>query len=264
MPFCEGHGEHGGASLDHKTFSCWQCGEGASPPKLVKQILGCSWAEAYRTVEQYSQLDTDRLFTQVPISERKSLVELPPLSAPLVGPGGGYIKSRGLDPGVLEAEYGVKEIGVLGDYRLRLIIPVYVDNTLVTFTTRRYVENSEPKYKAQPPEKAIIPIKHCLYNIDTVKDQAIIVEGPVDVWKLGIGSVALFGTSSTVEQQEMLVNRGVKRVFIMLDPGTEKPAEKLYFSLISLIREIKIVRLEGLDPGGMTQEEAINLKLQLL
>jgi hypothetical protein len=231
----------------------------------VKQILGCSWAKAFYLVKEYSTPEREQAPQWVPLANRKIKIDLPPLSAPLVGPGAEYLRSRSFDPEVIAAEYGVKEIGGLGDeYRFRLIIPVYVDNTLVTFTTRKYIESKEPKAIDQPVEEAAIPCKNCLYNIDTVKDQAIIVEGPADVWKLGEESVALFGTACSAEQQKLLIDRGVKRVFIMLDPGAERPAEKLYFSLISIIREIKIIKLRDLDQGDMTQEAALNLKIQLL
>ena len=273
-PFCEGAKEHGGVNLTHKNFSCFQCGETASPPKLIKQILNCSWAKAYDTVRKYSSRDTAMSsWAHTPTDKRRSQrpVHLPALTGPLSGPGGHYLTSRGFNPKAIEAKYGVKESGPLGDYRFRLIIPVYVNKKLVSFTSRDYTEKREPKYKEQPIKEAIIPVKDCLYNIDSVKDKLLIVEGPADVWRMGDGAVSLLGIKCTEAQQEWLFRwwkyktkfSGKKKVVLLLDPKTRKAADKLYFTLTSFIRDIKIVELSGRDPAELTQEEAMNLKLQV-
>jgi hypothetical protein len=272
-PFCEGDGEHGGASLIHKGFSCWQCGETASPPKLVKQILDCSWAEAYDIVRKYLDKETSPSWTITPTNKGRTQrpVHLPALTGPLTGPGGQYLASRGFDPGAIEAKYGVKETGPLGDYKFRLIIPVYFNKRLVSFTSRDYTGKGEPKYKEQPINDAIIPVKDSLYNFNSVKDKLLIVEGPADVWRMGDGAVALFGLKCTESQQVVLLQwwkhklkrSRRKKVVILLDPKTRRAADKLYFTLTSFIRDLKIIELQGVDPAALTQEKAMNLKLQV-
>lgn len=279
-PFCEGGGTHGGVNLTHKYFSCWQCAETAGPPKLVKQILNCSWAKAFDVIRKYSGRNTDSSsWANIPTVKGHSSqpVHLPALTGSLSGPGGHYLSSRGFNPEAIEAKYGVKEAGPLGDYKFRLIIPIYFNKRLVSFTSRDYTGKGSLKYKAQPIEDAIIPSKDCLYNIDTVKNNILIVEGPVDVWRMGDGAVALFGTSCSSAQQETLFRwwmhtlriKGTRRktqkkkAVILLDPKTRKAADKLYYALTSFIRDIKIVELDGRDPGELSQEAAMNLKLQL-
>jgi DNA primase len=276
-PFCEGDGEHGGVSLIHKGFSCWQCAESASPPKLIKQILNCSWAKAYEILRKYSNREAAMSsWANIPTVKGRSSrpVHLPALTGPLTGPGGHYLSSRGFNPEAIEAKYGVKESGPLGDYKFRLIIPIYFKKELVSFTSRDYTGKGEPKYKAQPVDEAMIPANDCLYNIDTVKDDLLIVEGPADVWRMGDGAVALFGLSCSVSQQEMLFRwwmhvlkvkkrRHKKRVVMLLDPKTKRAADKIYYALTSFIRDIKIIELEGKDPAELTQQEAMNLKKDL-
>ena len=272
-PFCEGSGEHGGVNLTHKYFSCWQCATSASPPKLIKQILNCSWAKAYREVEQYSDRISSPSCVQSPKAGGHSLrpVHLPALTGPLSGLGGHYLASRGFDPKILEAVYGVKETGPLGKFKFRLIIPIYINKELVSFTSRDYTGKGEPKYKAQSIDKSKVPVKDCLYNIDTVKDKLLIVEGPADVWRMGDGAVSLFGTSCSIAQQELLFRwwvatmrlKRTKKVVILLDPKTKKASDKLYYQLSSFIRDLKIVELSDKDPAELTQEEAMNLKLQI-
>lgn len=273
-PFCEGSGEHGGVHLGHKYFSCWQCAESAQPPKLIKQILNCSWAKAYEVLNKYSDRETAMSSWATPKVKGNSLrpVHLPALTGPLTGPGGHYLSSRGFNPESIEAKYGVKESGPLGDYKFRLIIPIYFNKELVSFTSRDYTGKGEPKYKAQPIDEAMIPSKNCLYNIDTVKDDLIIVEGPADVWRMGDGAVALFGTSCSLAQQEILFrwwthttkkSKRKKKAIILLDPETSVATDKLYYTLASFIRNIKIVDLSGKDPADLTQQEAMNLKKDL-
>lgn len=271
-PFCEGDGEHGGVNLTHKHFSCFQCAETASPPNLAKQILNCSWAKAYAVVRNYSS-KTSSSWATIPAVRGRSPrpVHLPALVGPLSGPGGHYLSSRGFDSKAIEAKYGVKESGPVGDYKFRLIIPVYFNKKLVSFTSRDYTGKGEPKYKEQPVDEAMIPVKDCLYNIDTVKDKLLIVEGPADVWRMGDGAVSLFGIHCSEKQQEILFRWWIhilrpprkKKVVLLLDPKTRKVADKLYYALISFIRDIKIVELSGMDPAELTQEEAMNLKLQI-
>lgn len=282
-PWCEGDGEHGGVSLIHKGFSCWQCGMSASPPKLIKQILNCSWSKAYNILEQYSSREAALSSWAQARPKIRGLslrpVQLPALTGPLCGPGGHYLSSRGFDPRVIESKYGVKESGPLGSYKFRLIIPIYFNKELVSFTSRDYTGKREPAYMEQSVDEAIIPVKDSLYNFDSVKDELLIVEGPADVWRMGDGAVALYGIKCTEKQQEILFRwwmhtwiqrlrkqRGrlrKKKVVLLLDPKTRKPADKLYFTLTSFIRDIKIVELYGRDPAELTQQEAMNLKKEL-
>jgi DNA primase len=273
-PFCEGDKEHGGVKLTHKRFSCWQCGESASPPKLIKQILNCSWAKAYEVLKKHSNRETAMSsWANIPtVRERSSRpVHLPALTGSLTGPGGHYLSSRGFNPEAIEAQYGVKESGPLGRYKFRLIIPIYFKKELVSFTSRDYTGKGEPKYKEQSIDDAVIPAKDCLYNIDTVKNDLLIVEGPADVWRMGDGSVALLGLSCSEKQQEILFSwwmhslriKRVKKVVLLLDPKTKRAADKIYYALTSFIRNIKIVELQGRDPAELTQQEAMNLKKEL-
>lgn len=274
-PWCEGDGEHGGVNLTHKNFSCWQCAASASPPKLIKQILNCSWAKAFEAVRRYSSRETNlSSWTQTqPKVRGRSLrpVQLPALTGPLCGPGGHYLQSRGFNPQAIEAKYKVKESGPLGEYKFRLIIPVYFNKELVSFTSRDYTGKGEPTYKEQIVDESIIPVKDCLYNIDSVKDKLLIVEGPADVWRMGDGTVALFGLKCTEKQQEVLFRwwmcslkiKRVKKVVILLDPKTRRAADKLYYILTSFIRDLKIVELINRDPAELTQQEAMNLKKEI-
>ena len=143
-PWCSGEKEHGGVHLTHKHFSCWQCGESASPPKLVKQILNCFWAEAYYTVENYSLKDREAPRISASLTTKRSVkaVTLPAATQYLVGPGSLYLQSRGFDPEIIAKKYGVKETGPIGDDRFRLVIPIYIDGQLVSYTTRDYTSRT--------------------------------------------------------------------------------------------------------------------------
>jgi DNA primase len=238
-------------------------------------MLNCSWAKAYTIVRQYSSREAamSSWATDIPAARERSSrpVRLPALTGSLSGPGGHYLSSRGFNPKAVEAKYGVKESGPLGNYKFRLIIPIYFNKKLVSFTSRDYTGKGEPKYKEQPVDEAMIPVKDCLYNFDSVKDKLLIVEGPADVWRMGDGAVSLFGIHCSEKQQETLFRwwmhslriKRVKKVVLLLDPKTRVVADKLYYILISFIRDLKIVELQGRDPAELTQQEAMNLKKEL-
>jgi DNA primase len=96
-------------------------------------------------------------------------------------------------------------------------------------------------------------MKECLYNIDTVKDTAIIVEGVTDVWRIGQGCVATMGLEYTTEQIKLLVDRGVKQAFVMFDSESFaiRKARKLANSL-SIFMESETIELSDGDPGELT------------
>ena len=264
-PWCSGEKEHGGVNLTSKSFSCWQCGEKASPSKLIKQILDCSWGFAYQTVDDYSERDKNRRHRASP-ERRKAKgvsVSLPLSTSPLEGPGASYLRNRGFDPEILKSKYKLQETGPLSDYKYRIIIPIYIDKELVSFTSRDYTGENTLKYRAQLIEDSVIPVKEGIYNIDTVKDKALIVEGPADVWRMGDESIALYGLNCSNGQLEMLLRKKIKKVVLLLDPKTRKQADKLYFKLIPFIRDIKIVELYDQDPAELTDEEALNLRVQI-
>lgn len=267
FPFCASTKEHCGINLTSKCFSCFQCGEKGSPVKLIKQLLNVSWSKAYYIIDKYSGRP-DKNIPLVPSRESTvSEVELPPFRSQLLGPGGEYLRSRGFDPQYIEEIYGVTETGPVGDYNYRLIIPIIMNNQLLSFTARDYTDRAKPKYKESSPAKSVRAPKDCIYNIDRVQEHCLYLEGSTDVWRMGDGAVCGFGIKLTKKQLELLYylsveRKTLKKFIIMLDPKTEK-ATKAICSAVASFLPVQVVDLFDKDPGEFTDQEAMNLKLQL-
>ena len=126
---------------------------------------------------------------------------------------------------MLERKYGIGCFKPESIYRFRLFIPVYFNGQLVTFTTRSYNDKVTPKYLHCPKRTSSLFAKETLYNLDNAKDgTAIVVEGPIDAWRIGDGAVATFGVIYTQKQIKLLRER-FKRVFIMYDADAQEQAD---------------------------------------
>ena len=84
----------------------------------------------------------------------------------------------------------------------------------------------------------------------------IVVEGVVDVWKLGTSAVATFGTSFTM-RQVLALAKIHDRFFIVYDnePQAQQQARKLAVKLKALGKKAFIETVDT-DPGDMKIEDA--------
>ena len=171
-----------------------------------------------------------------------------------------YLASREFDPTYIFNKYGLYCTGMIGTWKFRLIIPVYYKNKLVTYTSRDVTEKAISKYIHLENDKSLIPIKQTLYNAEKAIDIAIVVEGAMDVWKLGNGAVGLYGKKASTEQIKQLIN--FKKVFIMLDSDAEEQAEKLAYDIGGFTDTELIELIEG-DPGDLSMEEVNYLRKQI-
>jgi DNA primase len=266
FPGCSAVKQHCGINMTSKCFSCFQCGEKGGLPKLIKQLLNISWADTYDIIRKYS--GSPKIIAPPVSCETAQTVKLPPYCSPLEGKAAAYLRKRNFDPKYIGNKYKVMRSGLVsGKYSLRLIIPIFMGGKMVAYTSRDYTGLKSPKYRESPVAESVIPPKECLYNIDSVTgNYVIIVEGPMDVWRMGDGCVCLFTVTATKAQLELLqkLSSTVQRYIVLLDPGTEKPAEKLARKIYPFAKELKVVTLLKKDPAELTPQEAMNLKMSFV
>lgn len=265
-PFCTGERDyHLGYSLKGDFWTCWRC-KGKSTVKVVRALVKCSWAEAFKIVEKYSGGSPRRRRPErekknpVKVDVRKSCV-LPPGTRDMNERHKQYLIKRRLDPDRLESVYHLKGTGPVGPYNFRIIIPIEYRGRVVSYQGRDITGKSEIPYKACAMAKEVIHHKHILYGLDLTRNETCcIVEGVVDGWRLGPGAIGTFGTGYTQEQATLLYKR-YKRLFLLFDPepAAQKTAKQLADYLCGMKREVIIVNLEkgeGEDPGDMKQDDA--------
>jgi len=264
FPYCNDPSWHCGVNLTSKKFNCYVCGTKGPITKLIKQIDGCSTAEANTTVEKFQDYSSSVKEEPVKPASRVLLPrgateEMPDLHRE-------YLSGRGFDPDYLAKKYRLKFFNNVGDWKFRIIVPVYMKRRLVSFTSRLVVETKGNPYRHCSNERAVIPVPHCLYNVDSVRDKAILVEGVFDVWRIGDGAVALFGIEIVEEQVRFISQQSWKKVFVLFDPEerAQFQARKLAGQIGKFLpTEVAEYMTESKDPGGFTREQVKELRLNI-
>jgi DNA primase len=102
----------------------------------------------------------------------------------------------------------------------------------------------------------LLPLNSCVYNLDTVRDIALIVEGAFDVWRFGDGTIGTWGSVFTEEQITEIKDREIKKAVIMYDgePQAIRQAYKLANKLSVFIPVTEVIELEKGDPDDLPPE----------
>lgn len=273
-PFCyKGDGKFGlGWSGEH--FHCFRCG-GLREYETVAALLKIDFQEATRLCRKHRASEGHRDShlagpgaTQTPRTHAQE-VSLPYGTGPMTDRHRKYLRSRGFNPDALERDWGLCGTGPLGTFAHRIIIPIYDrDEKLVCYQGRDITGRSPNKYKSCPDALAATPIKNCIYGLDRVEgDTVVVTEGATKVWRLGLPAVCTFGAA--VADTQVLLLRRFRRVFILFD-GNEagaKGADKLSRRLAPLGAHPVVITLgptDPVDPGDLTDADARELMVELV
>jgi hypothetical protein len=267
-PWCGDTGQHLGISDDNHCH-CWKCG-GHNIGKLIQLIEDCDWAGAMAVMEKYQNYAKPGLLEQDTYVPPKQTIipkefgsKLGKYSGPDMGIAYDFLKDRGM----LDLHQELYYSGFMGpQYKFRIAFPVYIRKQLVTFMTRDVTGKAKVPYIAQPIKEAVIPCKNTLYGYDECAPggRVVLVEGPIDQWKLGRGSLATWGTGWTIEQVALLRSLHPSKVYILYD--SEELAQQSAKRLASAIWycSTEVVYLDDHnDPGELTMEEGKKLMGEL-
>jgi hypothetical protein len=276
FPMCGDPSWHCGINLESKNFSCYHCHAKGGLPKLIVQLEQCSYAEANAIITRYTNplLGLGDYKGQGGIMEghgdlvgRNRDLHLPKEAVKEFYPRHlVYLIERGFDPKHLIPHYDLYAAGHLGRYKFRIIIPIYQNHQLVTFTSRDITGQSTMRYKDQPPEEALVPVKHCVYNIDRAGDAILALEGPTDVWRVGDGAVGTFGTQFTVEQAFRIISRRPSRFFALYDnePQAQARAYELCLKLEGFVQHREVLNMQDFgDPAEMGPADVNRLRKEI-
>lgn len=172
-----------------------------------------------------------------------------------------YLSGRNFDVDNLVEEWGLRMAPHTGNYKFRIIAPIFYNHQMVSFQGRDYTGKSELKYKACPIPMEIRHHKDILYGLDKCKgDSIVITEGITDVWRLGPGAVCTFGIKFKAAQVQEIARRGFRRIHILFDWE-----EFAYYQAVRLASMLGIngmdavvhsIMSEGMDPGAMKEDDA--------
>ena len=270
--FCDDHSNHCGIRISDLRVNCWRCGSHRIN-KLIMEIAECSYQESKII---YSSLKSSLGMGYQPPSnstasstELSKMVSLPQeCTKEFPKDHITYLKSRGFNPRKIIKKYKLQAVHTIGEYKFRIIIPIYMDKKLVSFTSRDITDEQELRYKGASQSECILNPKEAIYNYDTLSkgSDTILVEGPTDVWKLGNNAISILGITYTRRQIIAIKKKRIRNMFVLFDKGTKEriAAKKLARILAPLVKSIEVVTLNKIkDPGELKVEEAELIKREL-
>lgn len=264
-PFCyKNDGVFGlGYSTTTGGFYCFKCGK-LNRWETVAALLDITIRQAADVCKQYETPTRTRLASDDVLQANVggvSTVKLPYGTGPMTNRHKDYLRARNFDPERLEAEWGLLGTGPVGSFSHRIIIPVEQNGKLVCFQGRDITGKSKKRYKSCPDTLAAIAIKNCVYGVDRVKgDTIVIVEGATKVWRLGPGSVATFG--AVVTDAQLLMLKQFRRRCIIFDGDAtgREAAAKLAQRLVVLGGSVFCYNLpDGVGPDDLSDGDAKEL-----
>jgi DNA primase len=259
-PFCYGSpGYHLGFSLNANIFNCYRCGR--HPKTLViKNLLHISWNDAKNTIDRYSITNGRSKYIKQE-QQYATSTNFPEFTSDISTPHILYLKKRGFDHNTIRVDWGIKGTCHLGEYKQRIIIPIYMDEILVSYQGRDITGKQDPKYKACSIPLETLHHKDLLYGIDNVsQDKIIVCEGVMDVWRVGYGAVCTFGVSYTKKQLLLLSQfKEIGIAFDMDSPGREA-AKQLQKELSNLGCHATVFEYDGYDPDTAKKSDIMEMR----
>ena len=255
-PFCDDSSNHCGIRKNDLRINCWKCG-GHRFFNLITTLTGISFNEAKSLRLSLSRAGFDPPLMTAGNGPGTHVIYPPESTIHFPKPHKEYLRSRGFPPLKTIRKYKLRAVHTIGKYKFRIIIPIFMDRKLVSFTSRDITDQQEPKYFHLEKKKSIVDPKNAIYNYDTVtpNTDAILVEGPIDVWKMGDGAISIFGVHHTERQLILLKRKKIRKLFLLFDNDKDgrKAAKRLSTILAPLVQVLEVVTLQKIhDPGELS------------
>lgn len=260
-PFCSSGSKkyRMGIALSAAFANCWVCG----PHKILETLVGVTkqpWSECKQFLKEQNL--GAQYYNRIQYPDRQEGQTIIPdnVSVTLPIPHKRYLESRGLNPKDLANTWDIRGIGIAPRLQWRLFIPVYFGGEMFSWTTRALHDNTKLRYISASTQESRAPIKHLLYGEDYVLDKIMVVEGPLDVWKIGKGAVATFGLEYTKQQLYRIAKYPVRYICFDLGKREAMQAKKLADELAMFPGETKWIELSAKDPGSASEKELKKLR----
>ena len=272
-PFCRNPPDthfNGGFNRIEVRYTCFRCGSHYYVDALSK-IMNVSPSEVKNTLKGYEYITDEKAPERV---AKGHDLELPGYYK-LEQSEKEYLEQRGFDVNYLQRKFHIRGGGICGTWSYRILIPIYYNHILVSWTGRSilprdYIDaNKIPRYKNLSIEQSVINSKEIFFNLDNCfKDEVILVEGPMDVLRGNDNCICSLGNSVTREQ-ELFLKKRFKKVFVAFDnePAAQDKARHLGMNLSSVGLKVEVVNIcedfNKNDPGELTEEEMLYIKKEL-
>ena len=244
-----------GFELSTGRSHCWVCGSFYTP-----EILALVLRKSQREVrELLGKLPRYRV---AETAERHGAMTPPAGIGDLSAGHRAYLSGRGLDPDEISRVWGVRGIGHAPRLKWRLYIPIHNRiGRAVSWTTRSIAPESERRYWAAGESEEEVSHKSILYGEQYCRHVILIVEGVVDVWSGGPGTVATMGVSYTKTQLLRMLQYPVRYVCFDTESDAQRRADRLCVDLSMLPGSTNRLVLEsGKDLNDADPAEVLEIK----
>lgn len=253
-PFCgPGSGNyHMGYNLEGGFVNCWRCGS-HSLVSVLQAYTGWAYPHIRGALDQIEEIHPH-------VKEKPSgRLQYPSHVGSLKKAHLAYLTHRGFDPHEIQQLWQIKGISISPRLPWRIFIPIIHRGQIVSWTTRSLSDKGR-RYISAESSQETIPHKHILYGQDYVRHATIIVEGPLDVWAIGPGAVATFGTDFTKEQVRHLCHIPRRIVCYDNESFAQRQAEKLVNHLGAFPGETINIILDAKDAAATQPAEREKLR----
>lgn len=264
-PSCNDTKFHGGFNVKHNFYNCWKCGY-KSIFSLVSDLINVSKKDVYNIFEKFE----GDIYLDIPgkSHSKNKEIKLPLGTGQLEQMHYSYLKKRRFDPFYIQDVYSLMGTFFTGKYSRRIVIPIFKNYQIVTYTSRDITGKSSFRYLACPEEDEVESISDVVYGLDEVRKSrwCVITEGIFDSWRLGYPSISIMGSNASERQIQQIIDCNFEYVYILLDNDDtgRKKARKIKDYLDAFGVNNKIVKLLKVkDPAEMKQSDADILMLKL-
>ena len=246
---------HLGISLSNGAAACWRCGR-KNTASVIALLTGMDSKLARKQVDSVA-------LAAAPVRHTGKLV-VPYGCEPMGQAHKAYLAARGLNAATVARVWGVRGIGLSTRLKWRLWIPIHHYGGIVSWTTRSIGPGGQRYLSAGVAEEAL-PHKHILYGGDYARNAITIHEGPLDVWAVGPGAVAVCGTAYTEAQLLAMTKFPVRAVCFDGERDAQLRARTLARLLSAYPGETHNVVLDsGKDPVEADRGEILELRRTFL
>jgi len=237
-------------------FWCWRCGFHPLV-ETIATLTGLSKSRAYDLIDDYAGIPVARFDKREKQYSDKCKL---PKHTPLRRQHKRYLRDRGFHADNLAERWGLCAATRATRYAGRILIPIYLDNVLISYQGRDVTGKSDNAYKACRVGDEVISHQDSLYGIDDVPGESVlVVEGVFDAWRFGPGAVATFGIDWSWPQVNLL--RRFKYIHILFDPepAAQKKAEELAVAVQTNEHDCWLHELQDerfADPAELPQDLA--------
>jgi DNA primase len=261
--FCDDQSNHLGWHKTGSHTSCWKCGKHRIEDSLMN-LLDISYFEAKDLIDEYSGYYNIFLDNVRNRNKQAKKIKMP--GEILQDMHKNYLIKRGFDPDYIERKYRIKGTGYTGDWKYRIMIPIFYKHRLVSYQGRDVTNKQKLRYMTLSEEESGFDIETIFYGIDDCKKDVVgLVEGAFDRWKAGSDFMSCL-TSNIGDEQIKLLTSMYKRVFMIFDPEKQayKNAKEIAKKLNILGVESYVVTLDdGKDPAESSEDDIKYLRKEM-